>query len=139
MPLTKKQRQLVDTIAASCGVFTGTPGIAAITWLREFTRIIDVCEMPALLLPVFKLCIGNAAATWLSKLDHNTQDDFSLLRQAFLACFVISEFQNKLEPLPKRQPTEDEDVQNFAEYFLEVVQQLEDAPSDQKLCKLFES
>ena len=138
MVLTKEQRKLIDTIAARCGVFTGKAGFAAIKWLHEFTRIIVVNEMPALVLPV-KLCMGNAAATWLSKLAENTQDDYGLLRAAFLARFVPPQFQDELEPLLKRHQAEDENVQSFAEYFVEVVQQIEDAPSDRKLCKLFES
>ena len=79
MVLTNEQRKLIDTIAARCGVFTGKAGFAAIKWLCEFTRIIDVYEMPALVLPVFKLCKRDVAATWLSKLDENTQDDYGLL------------------------------------------------------------
>ena len=139
MVLTNGQRKLIDTIAARCGVFTGNAGFAAIKWLREFTRIIDVYEMPALVLPVFKLCMGNAAATWLSKLDENIQDDYALLRPAFLARFVPPKFQDELEPVLKRHQAKDENVQSFAEYFVEVLQQIEDAPSERKLCKLFES
>jgi hypothetical protein len=92
MVLTNGRRILIDTIAARCGVFNGKAGFAAIKWLQEFTSIIDVYEMPTLVLPVFKLCMGNVAATWLSKLDENIQVDYDLLRPALLARFVPPEF-----------------------------------------------
>ena len=79
MVLTNGQRKLIDTIAARCGVFTGKAGFAAIKWLREFIRIIDVYEMRALL-------------------NENIQDNYARLRPAFLARFVPPEFQDELEP-----------------------------------------
>ena len=71
----------------------------------------DVYAIPSLLIAVSRLCLVNAATTWLSKVYANVQDYFTLLHPPFLVRLVLSEFQNELEPVLKSHQAEDENVQ----------------------------
>ena len=139
MPLTGEQKRLLTTITPLVGNFSGKSGFPAIKWLRDFERIVQVYDTPAIILPIFKLAMKEAAADWLSKQSDEILTDYVQLRAQFLDRFVPNEFQDELEPLLRRKQQSTENVQAYADYFQQVLAQMTDPPSAIRVCKIFES
>ena len=139
MPLNSEQKRLITSITPLVGTFSGKSGFPAIQWLREFERVVQVYDTPQINLPVFKLLMKSSAADWLSKLSNEIQNDYQQIRTAFLERFVPNEFQDELEPLLRRKQLPSESIQNYADYFQEVLSHTIEPPSATKICKIFES